>query len=131
MKKMLQKSKGKLKREYVFSDRDRKAVMYISWNKEKLFFNCSIVFLRKQKDGKWKCPIRWDDAHGYRHLDSENKLKMPSGRLLRLQCPILYAIINSLPKDKADTWKAKLFDEFALGEQKWKEFLDNIGHENT
>jgi hypothetical protein len=126
MKKTLLQNKAKFKREIAFKDPNRKMVINVSWNKEKMFFNCSIAYLRTQKDGEWKNPIRFDDAHGYRHLDSEQKLKMPIGELLKLRCPILIAVINSMPKDKADMWKAKLFDGLLKGEEKrenWNMFL--------
>lgn len=102
----------------------------VSWNKEKQSFNCSIAHLEKQKNGQWKCTIRFDDAHSVRHMDyDDEKLKMMSDGFVlhKVRCPILIALINSLPKDKADTWKLKLWDEMTLGEQKSKEFLEKYG----
>jgi hypothetical protein len=123
----LSENSGNLKlREHVLSNPNHKIVFSVSWNKEKLSFNCSIAYLKKQENGKWKNAIRFDDAHGVRHMDSpEVKLKLMSDGFVlhKVRCPILIALINSLPKNKADTWKLKLFDEMTIGEQKSKEFL--------
>jgi hypothetical protein len=130
MKKKLLQNKGKFKREFDSKNRDLKTVLNVSWNKEKMSFNCSIAHLEKQKDGSWKCVMRFDDAHECRHADVDlpaGRTKMISGRFakIKVECPILIEIINSLPKDKADEWKTKLFDEIVIGNQKWKEYLNN------
>jgi hypothetical protein len=129
VKKMLSQNEGEFRQEGNPSERDR-IVVKVSWNKEKLFFNCSIVFLKKQKDGSWKCVMRFDDAHECRHVDVDlpmGRTKMIDGRLalIKAECPILSGIINSLPKDRADAWKIKLFDEIVIGNQKRKEYLNN------
>ncbi len=128
-KKMLSQNEGEFERKGNPSERDR-IVVKVSWNKEKMFFNCSIVFLEKQEDGKWKCVMRFDDAHECRHVDVDlpmGRTKMIDGRLalIKVECPILSAIINSLPEDTADVWKIKLFDEIVIGNQKRKEYLNN------
>lgn len=127
VKKKLLQNEGSLRLER--NSADFRMVVNVRWNKEKLFFNCSIVFLEKQEDGKWKCVMRFDDAHECRHADVDygGRAKMVSGRfaLIKVECPILSAIINSLPKDRADVWKIKLLDEIVIGNQKWKEFLNN------
>ena len=125
----LSENNGKLKSEHVSSNPNHKTVFKVGWNKEALAFNCSIAYLKKQDNGEWKCVIRFDDAHGVRHMDYEDKkLKLMSDGFVlhKVRCPILITLINSLPKDKADAWKLKLWDEMTLGEQKSKEFLENI-----
>lgn len=78
--------------------------------------------------GTWKCFARFDDAHGYRHCDflDYKELKMPIGPLFKIECPILSAIINSLPKDKADMWKVKLFDEFEIARQEREQLFEKL-----
>lgn len=137
VKKMLSQNEGEFRREGNPSERNRivdrlmdRIVVKVNWNKEKMFFNCSIVFLKKQKDGSWKCVMRFDDAHECRHVDVDlpmGRTKMIDGQLalIKVECPILSAIINSLPKDKVDVWKIKLFDEIVIGNQKRKEYLNN------
>jgi hypothetical protein len=95
-----------------------------------MFFACSIAFLKKQNDGKWHCEGRFDDAHGCRHFDADfpfGKTKMFDGRFaeIKAQCPILFQIIESVPKEKADAWKIKLFSEIVVGNEKRKEYLNN------
>jgi hypothetical protein len=107
-----------------------RVVVKIRWNKRKTFFGCSIAFLRKQKDGSWKCEIRFDDNHECRHLDVDSPMgrtKMIDGRLalIKVECPILSDITSSLPRDRADAWKTKLFEEIVIGNQKQKEYLNN------
>ena len=128
VKRMLLQNEGEFKREC--NPTDLRVVVTVRWNKEKLIFKCSIIFLEKQNDKKAKCVIRFDDAHECRHVDvdlSMGRTKMIDGRLalIKVECPILSAIINSLPKDKADVWKIKLFDEIVIGNQKRKEYLNN------
>ena len=107
-----------------------RGIVKVKWNKEKLYFGCSIVFLDKQKDGKWYCSMRFDDAHGSRHLDVDlpiGRTKIFDGKLdlIKIECPILHRIINSLPKAKADEWKIDLFKKILIGKQKHKEYLKN------
>jgi hypothetical protein len=107
-----------------------RVVVKIRWNKRKMFFGCSIAFLIRQKDGSWKCEIRLDDNHECRHLDVDSPMgrtKMIDGRLalIKVECPILSEIINSLPKERANAWKIKLFEEIVIGNQKRKEYLNN------
>lgn len=128
-KRILSQNRGGFKREGNLSG-NRRAIINVSWNKEKMFFGCSVAFLRKQKDGSWKCEIRFDDNHECRHLDVDSPMgrtKMIDGRLalIKVECPILSEIINSLPKDRADAWKIKLFEEIVIGNQKHKEYLNN------
>lgn len=130
MKKKLLENKGKFKREFVSKNLDRRIVVNVSWNKEKMSFNCSIAHLEKQKDGSWNCVMRFDDAHECRHSDIDfpvGRTKLISGKFARIkvECPILIEIIKTLPKDKADRWKIKLFDEIVIGNQKWKEYLSD------
>jgi len=137
VKKILPQNEGEFRREGNPSERDRivdrlmdRIVVKVSWNKEKMFFNCSIAFLKKQKDGSWKCMMRFDDAHECRHVDVDlpmGRTKMIDGRLalIKVECPILSEIINSLLEDRANTWKIKLFDEIVIGNQKRKEYLNN------
>ena len=130
MKKKLLQNKGKFKREFGSKNRDLRIVLNVSWEKEKMSFNCSIAYLEKRKDGSWKCVMRFDDAHECRHADVDlpaGRTQMISGRFakMKVECPILIEIINSLPKDKADEWKTKLYDEIVVGNQKWKEYLND------
>ena len=95
-----------------------------------MFFSCSIVFLNKQKDKKWHSPIRFDDSHGCRHADIDlqsGKTKIFHEKLIlaKIECPILCRIVNSLPKATADEWKINLFKEFLIGNQKYKEYIEN------
>lgn len=128
VKKALLQNEGRFKRE--LKKPNSGVVAKISWNKEKSFFGCSIAFLNKQKDGNWKCRMRFDDNHGCRHVDVDlpmGRTKMIDGRLARIEveCPILSGLINSLPEEKADAWKIKLFKEIVIGNQKRKEYLNN------
>jgi hypothetical protein len=128
VKKVLMQNEGGFGRE--LKTPNLRVVVKIRWNKRKLFFGCSIAFLIKQKDGSWKCEIRFDDNHGCRHLDVDSPMgrtKMIDRRLalIKVECPILSKIVNSLPKDKADAWKIKLFEEIVIGNQKHKEYLNN------
>jgi hypothetical protein len=105
-------------------------VVRIRWNKKKMFFGCSVACLTKQKDGSWKCEIRFDDNHECRHLDVDSPIgrtKIIDGRLalIKVECPILSELINSLSNEKANTWKTKLFQEIVIGNQKHKEHLNN------
>lgn len=130
---MLSQNEGESRRECNSLERDRmvdRIIVKVSWKKEKMFFNCVIAFLKKQKDGSWKCMMRFDDAHECRHVDVDlptGRTKMIDGRLalIKVECPILSEIINSLPEDRADEWKIKLFDEIVIGNQKRKEYLNN------
>jgi hypothetical protein len=128
VKRVLLQNEGYFGRE--LKTLNRRIVVKIRWNKRKMFFGCSIAFLIKQKDGSWKCEIRFDDNHGCRHLDIDSPIgrtKIIDGRLalIKIECPILSEIINSLPKDKADRWKIKLFEEIVIGNEKYKEYLNN------
>lgn len=137
VKKMLSQNKGEFKLEGNPSERDTivdrmmdRIFFKVSWNKEKMFFNCSVAFLKKQKDGNWKCIMRFDDAHECRHADVDlpmGRTKMIDGRfaLIKVECPILSEIVNSLPEDRANAWKTKLFEEIVIGNQKRKEYLKN------
>jgi hypothetical protein len=121
--------KGGFGRERVLS-KDSKIVVTVRWNRKELFFACSIAFLKKQKGAKWYCEGRFDDAHDCRHFDADfafGQTKMFSGEFaeFKAQCPILIQIINSLPKEKAEEWKIKLFREIAVGNRKKKEYLEN------
>jgi hypothetical protein len=126
IKSMLLRNRGKLRWERQYAS-NKKYVVCLSWNKEKLFFNCSIVFLEKQEKDKWKSEIRIDDAHGFRHADCKDEIKMPLSTLLRIECPVLAVIINSLPEEKANVWKIRLFDEIGVGLEKREQFLKNTG----
>lgn len=124
---MLSENEGGFQQEYFRGN--HKIIIKVRWNKERLMFKCSSVIFDKQENGSWKQILRFDDSHGFRHTDIEKfRLKMPSGKftLLKTECPILCTLIDSLPKEQADAWKIKLFNEFEIGMQKWKEFLDNI-----
>jgi len=125
IKKMLSENKGRFKKEYFRSN--LKIIIDVRWNKEKFMFRCSIIIFEKQNDGSWEHKLRFDDSHGFRHMDMEN-VKMPSGKftLLKAECPILCTFIDSLPEEQGDRWKTKLFDEFEIGIQKWREFLQKI-----
>jgi len=128
VKKVLLQNEGGFERE--LNSPNLRVVVKVRWNKEKTFFSCSIAFLEKEKDKKWKCQIRFDDAHECRHLDVDSPIgrtKIVDGRLalIKVECPILSEIINSLPKDRADAWKIKLFEETVIGNQKHKEYLNN------
>jgi len=133
VKKMLSQNEGEFKREGNLSKRDRivdRIIVKVSWNKENVFFNCSVAFLKKQKDGSWKCMVRFDDSHECRHVDVDlpmGRTKMIDGRLalIKVECPILSEIINSLPEDRANAWKIKLFEEIVIGNQKRKEYLND------
>jgi hypothetical protein len=121
VKDTLLQNKGGFGRELTLPK--QRVVVTIKWNKKELFFACSIAFLKKQKNGKWHCEGRFDDAHDCRHFDADlplGKTKMFDGKFteFKLQCPILAQIIKSLPKEKADAWKIKLFSEIVLGNQK-------------
>ena len=129
LKRIILQNKGAVKQERILSERKR-IVVKVSWNKRKMFFNCSIVFLEKQNNGSWKCVVRFDDNHECRHMDVDlptGRAKMIYGRLTlaKVECPILSGIIDSLPKEKADAWKIRLFHEITLGNHKRKEFLKN------
>jgi hypothetical protein len=128
VKKKLLQNEGRFERE--LRKPNSRVVVKIRWNKEKLFFGCSIAFLSKQKDGNWKCRMRFDDNHDCRHVDVNlptGTTKMIDGRLARIKvgCPILSELINSSPKKRADAWKIKLFEEIVIGNRKRKEYLNN------
>ncbi len=126
VKKILLKDKGRLRWEREYNYGNLRVITHIRWNKERLFFNCSVVLLRRQENGEWKAAMRFDDAHGYRHCDYEKKefsAKIPMSTLIRIECPILSEIIKSLPKHRAEEWKRKLFDEIGFGIQKRGEFF--------
>lgn len=133
VKKMLLQNEGEFRLKGNSSKRDGivdRIIVKVSWNKEKMFFNCSVAFLKKQKNGSWKCIMRFDDCHECRHADVDlpiGKTKMIDGQfaLIKVECPILSQIINSLPEDRANTWKIKLFEEILIGNQKRKEHLNN------
>ena len=127
IRKMLLQNKGRFEQGYFRGN--LKIIINIRWNKERLMFKCSIVILEKQDDESWKHKLRFDDSHGFRHADAcmdFEKVKIPSGKftLAKVECPILCILIDTLPKEKADAWKTKLSNEFEIGVQKWKEFLD-------
>jgi hypothetical protein len=124
MKRLLQ-DEGEFKRGCNLPKSNRNVLVKVRWNKNELVFKCSIVFLEKGK-----CVMRFDDEHECRHGDVNlhgGRTKIISGQFaqIKVECPILAEIINSLPKDKADAWKIKLFDEIVIGNQKWKEYLNN------
>lgn len=107
---LLLQNKGGFGKEPITSS-NRRLVVTVKWNKEEMFFACSIAFLKKQ-EGKWHCDGRFDDAHNCRHFDADfdfGKSKMFDGRFaeIKAECPVLFKIIESLPKDKADVWKIK------------------------
>lgn len=122
VKNLLLQNKGGFNGKFTLPD-GKQGVVTIKWNKKELFFACSIAFLKKQKDGKLHCEARFDDAHGSRHFDADfpfGKTKMFGGDFteIKTQCPILIQIIKSLPKDRADAWKIKLFEEIVLGNKR-------------
>lgn len=124
---LLQK-KGGFSRELILPK--QRVVITVKWNKEKLFFACTIAFLKQQKNGKWRCEGRFDDAHGCRHFDADihlGRTKMFDGQFteFKLQCPIFSQIIGSLPKEKADEWKINLFKEIVDGNQRKKTYFEN------
>lgn len=128
-KRILSQNEGRFKRERDLSENNR-VIINVSWNKEKMSFNCSIAFPEKEKDGTWKCVVRFDDAHECRHVDIDlpmGRTKIIDGRLalIKVECPILSKIINSLPKERADAWKMKLFEEIIVGNQKHEEYLND------
>lgn len=128
VKDVLLQNKGGFGRELTLPK--QRVVVTVKWNKEKLFFACTIAFLKKQKNGKWHCEGRFDDAHSCRHFDADfplGKTKIFDGQFteFKLQCPIFSQIIQSLPKERADVWKIKLFSEIVLGNHKRKEYLKN------
>jgi hypothetical protein len=121
---VLAQDKGGFCRE-LFTENGKIAVK-VKWNKKELLFTCSIAILKKQKDGKWHCETRFDDAHNSRHCDMDFHSwhgKFFDGDLViyKAQCPLLCQIINSLPKEKVDEWKIRLFKEYMLGESRQKE----------
>lgn len=125
----LLQNRGGFGRECILS-KDRKVVITVRWNKKELFFACSIAFLKKQKGSKWHCEGRFDDAHGCRHFDADfplGKTKMFGGELteFKAQCPVLIQILKSLPKEKADEWKIKLFKEIVVGNCRKEEYFKN------
>jgi hypothetical protein len=107
-----------------------RAIVKVRWNKERLYFSCSIAFLEKQKDGKSPCIMRFDDNHNCRHLDADlhgGKTKIFHKKFVyaKIECPLFHHIINSLPKAKADEWKINLSKEILLAKQKHKEYRKN------
>ncbi len=129
IKDMFLQKKGKLRWERQIASNE-KYVVCLSWNKEKFFFNCSIVFLEKKENDEWKSKMRFDDAHGYRHVDYKDEIKMPMGSngvLIKIECPVFAEIINSLPEERANLWKIKLFDKIGVGLEKRDQFLKNMG----
>ena len=128
-KSMLMRKKGGFSRERSLHNGQR-MVVKVKWDKAEMLFACSIAFLKKQPDGKWHCDVRFDDAHDCRHCDIDlplGKTKMFGGYAeIKAQCPILIQIIKSLPQEKADEWKLKLFKEIVVGNQRWKEYLSDL-----
>jgi len=124
---LVSESKGNIKLDR-FHNSALKEVKYISWDKENLMFGCSMQMLKKE-NSEWKPFVRIDDKHGFRH-SHVNKSKvtdhMPGNSICEIECPILSLIINSLPDEKARSWKIKLFDNWREESNRFEAYFDNL-----
>ena len=122
VKKRLLQNEGEFKGESI--SQNGNFFFKIRWKKDQFVFKCSVGFLQKGKS------MRFDDEHECRHADvnlNGVRTKMFDGKfvMFKAECPLLWEILNSLPKDKAEVWKNKLFDEIGIGIQKREEYLKN------
>jgi len=120
---VIKENKGSCEK-IIFENEKYKLIFKIKWDKSKIFFKYDSVVIDKTLNKKNKRVLGVDEAHGYRHLHSDDfVIPNPTTLIEKLEHPLLSLIINSEPENRKKQWVRKLARELKNSQINWRDHL--------